>query len=153
MTFVKVQKKRCKDAGLLFMQMSNFDECGDLKISIDKSRLIQVLTLLLDNASKFSKEGKVIVRSIAEVDLENNYVSIKLGLTDQGCGVEAFDRESIYLPMSQGSNNFSRSSEGSGMGLAIAKKIILSFPEGKIGHHSSSKKGTCFWISFRASII
>lgn len=85
----------------------------------DENRMEMVLTNLLTNAVKYSPEGGVVrIGGWMEGDKALVYVS------DQGIGVKAADRERIFERFFRADNSLSRTTQGAGLGLYLAKRII-----------------------------
>lgn len=105
----------------------------------DEDKLVRVLVILLDNAIKYSKEGKTVNVLAKPIDHK-----VKIMVKDQGLGIPAADLPFIF-------NRFyridkSRSQiEGYGLGLSIAKNII-ELHRGAIGVESKEGKGTTFTV-------
>ena len=92
-------------------------------LDADKNRLIQVISNLLDNAIKFTKDGTVSItvdkngNYIENVDnSNNNYVTVSITDTGQGIDSEIFPR--LFSKFA------SKSFSGTGLGLYISKSII-----------------------------
>lgn len=92
----------------------NFDFRG-ISIEGDSNRLRQVLINLLDNAIKFTPEGKVIAVDIVE---EEQFV--KIVIADQGVGISEEDLPLVTNKFYKGQSKKS----GSGIGLAICNEIV-----------------------------
>ena len=67
--------------------------------------------------------------------------SVDIFVIDNGIGISSKEAQHIFLP------NFSTKTSGTGLGIAITKKIIEEH-SGTITFESSPKKGTTFKISF-----
>jgi len=103
---------------------------------VDASRVQQILTNLLDNATKHAK-GDVLV----EVGADNGYAVLRV--SDQGQGIPPEDVERIF-------NRFyrvdrSRSVPGAGLGLAIAKHLV-ALHEGTIRAFNRRGGGATFEV-------
>lgn len=107
-------------------------------VSGDAGRLRQVITNLLDNAIKFSKSGGSVS---AGTKVEDNYITVSI--SDTGRGIPAADIPRIFERFYKADK--SRSSQGSGMGLAIAKHIVEAHG-GTISVTSTEGKGSTFTI-------
>jgi signal transduction histidine kinase len=85
-------------------------------VLVDRSRLLQALTNLLDNALKFTPPGGSITVSCEEVAGE-----MRFAVTDTGSGINPADVDKIFDPFWQarGSDHV-----GAGLGLAIVKAIV-----------------------------
>lgn len=96
----------------------------DLNLYSDKYRLSQVLTNLLSNAVKFSSEGVIRVT----VDCNYNEISrralLSVDVEDHGFGITPEQQRNLFQSFSQGDSSVARKFGGSGLGLALSKKII-----------------------------
>lgn len=109
----------------------------------DPDRLEQVMINLLGNALKFSPaESKVIVSIAGRQDL------VEVQVTDQGRGVPAEMRETIFQRFKQTDASDVIEKKGSGLGLAICKTIV-ELHGGSIGVRSEIGKGSTFWFTLR----
>ena len=84
----------------------------NLYILFDKTHFYQVITNILQNAIDASSPDQVIE---IKLSLEKNYVI--LGIKDYGSGIESDDLSRVFEPY------FSRKSKGTGLGLALVKKL------------------------------
>jgi two-component system sensor histidine kinase KdpD len=107
-------------------------------VLIDFPMITEVLTNLVENAAKYSPEGKEIKISAFKQDDQ-----IVIQVKDEGLGIPTDDVQHIFDKFYRGSQ--SQYSEGTGMGLAIAKGIIESHG-GKIWVESTIGKGTSFYF-------
>jgi two-component system, OmpR family, sensor histidine kinase ResE len=116
-------------------------DCPDSAVYIlgDKDRLEQVLTNLLDNAFRHTKEGSVTV----EVFRGKENVQIKV--KDTGSGIPEEDIPFIFERFYKADKARTRSSSGTGLGLAITKHIITEHG-GDVLVHSTLAEGTEFDI-------
>ncbi|HVD36859.1 MAG TPA: HAMP domain-containing sensor histidine kinase [Nitrososphaeraceae archaeon] len=102
----------------------------------DKGRLVQVITNLLGNALKFTKEGQITVTLTCD---NNNQVMIIV--KDSGTGID----QEIYPRLF--SKFATKSEEGTGLGLYISKKIVEAHG-GKIwAQNNPDGKGTTFYFT------
>lgn len=115
-----------------------------LIIFTDPLFIRQVITNLINNAIKFSKTGDIIVR-IKAIDETNHSVRIRFEVEDHGIGIKESDFPIIFLPFSQGDSSPTRKYGGTGLGLALSKKIIKKLG-GEIGFRSKVKVGSTFWF-------
>ena len=108
-------------------------------IEADRARLTQVLSNLLSNAAKFSKEGSIIVNT--EKKGSEAFVSIR----DTGPGIQPDIMTKLF------SKFVTNSSRGSGLGLYISKSIIEAH-DGKIwAENNSDGKGATLTFSMPIS--
>jgi PAS domain S-box-containing protein len=106
----------------------------------DKDRLVQVLNNLLSNAIKFSSPGGKVV-----VSVESQGESVRIGVTDQGCGIPQDQVHKLFGMFQQLNLGDGRNKSGSGLGLAICKRIV-ELHGGKIGFETEVEKGSTFWF-------
>jgi len=108
-------------------------------IHTDAQRLKEVLLSLLDNACKFTSEGRVLLRiSVQEQQLLFEVI-------DSGTGVAAEFQAHIFNRFEHADQETLRRFGGTGLGLAVAKLLIELF-EGQIGLESQSGQGSRFWF-------
>ncbi len=113
----------------------------DKFIYIDKLRIKQIFDNILSNAIKFTpSEGKIelISKVIEETD---NYVIFNLICKDTGIGISKDFLDIIFEPFTQECRMKNGHAVGSGLGMAIVKKIVDSM-NGKIVVNSIKGKGT-----------
>ena len=90
-------------------------ELPSLEIETDTLRLHQVLINILVNATKFTKEGSIILQ------LEQNEEGMaQFSITDTGCGIPSEKQSSIFERFER----VNEKSQGTGLGLAICQLII-----------------------------
>ncbi|MFW6267969.1 MAG: ATP-binding protein [Marinilabiliaceae bacterium] len=106
----------------------------------DKTRLRQVLFNLINNAIKFTDQGKIGVGVFRENEL------IIFEVRDTGCGIPENRRETIFEEFSQMSENTAGTRQGTGLGLAISKKLVEAMG-GEIQVESKEGAGSTFRFS------
>ncbi|MCP4422246.1 MAG: GAF domain-containing protein, partial [Chloroflexi bacterium] len=110
-------------------------------VHIDKGRINQVLDNLIGNAFKFSPDGGSIHLSLAESDQE-----VLVSVVDEGIGMSAEKHQRIFERFYQIDGTARRRFGGTGIGLAIVKRIIDAH-EGKIWVESEINKGSAFFFT------
>lgn len=110
-------------------------------VFVDPSQVKQVLENLIHNAIRYIKDKGKIKLSLFRKD-KNIYFEI----TDNGVGIPKEDQKYIFQKFFRASNVIRHQTDGSGLGLYIAKSIIDK-SGGKIGFHSQENKGSTFWFS------
>lgn len=108
----------------------------------DPTKLSQILLNLINNALKFTHEGKVTVTSKL-VSRENNLASIYFEVKDSGIGIPEEKLETVFDSFSQGSVGINRKYGGTGLGLTIVKKLVRILG-GEIKLESVVNKGSSF---------
>ena len=116
-----------------------------LALQGDPQRLKQVMTNLVSNAIKFTREGTIAVRAMVE-DESDDRAQLRISVQDTGVGLSDDDLRSLFQAFSQADNSLSRQTGGTGLGLVISKRLIEQMG-GEIGVDSSPGTGSEFWIS------
>ncbi|MGH7848488.1 MAG: GAF domain-containing protein, partial [Candidatus Binatia bacterium] len=107
---------------------------------MDSARIKQILLNLVGNAVKFTpRDGQVWVRT----SHDNGFVRIEVG--DTGPGIAAEDHERIFLEFQQAGSDVGKP-EGTGLGLALAKKFV-EMHGGRIWVESELGKGSRFFFT------
>jgi signal transduction histidine kinase len=108
-------------------------------ITADQIRFKQVLYNLLSNAVKFTDEGVVTVSA----SIENG--QLHLTIADTGIGIRAEDLSRIFIEFSQVDSSLTRRHEGTGLGLALAKRLVEAH-RGRIWVESAFGEGSTFHV-------
>jgi PAS domain S-box-containing protein len=111
-----------------------------VKVFVDKEKMIQVLTNLINNAYKFTDRGSIEV-SVSETDK-----SIECRVKDTGIGIAPQDQSRLFSKFEQVAKKSGIGPQGTGLGLSIAKGII-ELHDGQIKLESELGKGSQFIIS------
>ncbi|NND06004.1 MAG: response regulator [Saprospiraceae bacterium] len=89
----------------------------------DGTRLLQVLTNLIGNALKFTKEGKIILDMEVQSATDDS-ISIHFEIIDSGIGIKAENIDKIFERFSQAESSTTRQFGGTGLGLTICKSLL-----------------------------
>jgi PAS domain S-box-containing protein len=111
----------------------------------DPNRIRQVFTNLLNNAVKFTKNGRVEVR-IAVRDEGDPIVAVHVEVRDNGVGISPEAQAMIFQPFAQGDGSITRRFGGTGLGLTICRKL-MNLMGGDIGFESALGVGSTFWFA------
>lgn len=106
------------------------------QVNGDKLKLAQAIGNLLDNAIKFSFEGKKV-----KISLQADEGFWHIRIQDGGAGIEPADLSRLFLRFSQVDGTISRPYNGVGLGLVIVKKIVEAH-EGRVWLESQPGSGT-----------
>jgi signal transduction histidine kinase len=88
-------------------------------LQADPVRLTQILTNLLDNASKYSAQGQVIhleMRILAD--------TVEMAITDTGIGIAAAALATVFEPFTQSAHAVVFNASGLGIGLAVVRELV-----------------------------
>ncbi|QIA09340.1 ATP-binding protein [Draconibacterium halophilum] len=137
--FVKKQKIRFENPDILFDHKID-SSLKNQQIVIDKTKLFQILKNLVNNAYKFTTQGKVILTTMVN---GNNLI---FSVADTGVGIDPKYKDCIYEPFRQAELTKGRIHEGTGLGLTISKKLVDKLG-GNIWFDSTPGEGTTFYFS------
>lgn len=107
---------------------------------LDEDKFQQILTNLIDNAAKYSTDGKTVTIS---TELSENFVEIKI--TDEGVGIKQEDYDKVFKKFSRLENHLTSTTQGNGLGLYITKQLVENMG-GQISFTSEINKGTTFRV-------
>ena len=121
------------------------DKERDVEVFTDATRCRQILMNLLNNAYKFTKETGKVSLKIERTFISKTECRDKVTVKDNGCGMSKEFLERIYEPFSQERNVYSNKYSGTGLGLALVKRIVTEMG-GSIEVDSELDVGTTFVI-------
>ncbi|MCB8985981.1 MAG: GAF domain-containing protein [Ardenticatenaceae bacterium] len=110
-------------------------------VPVDKGRINQVLDNLIANAMKFSPNGGTIL-----VTLEESEKEVRVTVSDQGIGMPKEKQSRIFDRFYQIDGSSRRRFGGTGIGLAIVKRIVDAH-QGKIWVVSEPSAGSSFFFT------
>jgi len=110
----------------------------------DPVRLKQVLTNLVSNAIKFTKQGKVLIL-VQALDITEDAVSFRISVRDEGIGIAQNKLEAIFDAFTQADTTTTRRYGGTGLGLTICQRMVQAMG-GRVQVESQEGKGSRFWF-------
>jgi len=114
-------------------------------VKADPGRIRQVLTNLIGNAIKFTKQGEVAV--YAELVEQTNETKVfRFSVKDTGIGINEEQQKQLFDKFSQADTSTTRMYGGTGLGLSISKKLV-ELMGGEIGIDSEIGQGATFWFT------
>ena len=150
---------------------------ADLSESLDRAwldarKVKQIVYNLLSNAVKFTPEGGQVTLQASLVTREevleqtknilpNHHAGIgnaeqfiQIAVTDTGIGIEADDIARLFQPFVQVESTLSRRFEGTGLGLALVRKLA-ELHSGAVAVKSTPGKGSTFtvWLQYKSNLI
>lgn len=116
-------------------------------IYVDNARLSQILWNLVSNAVKFTPSGGDIFLKVIRND--NDHFSFIL--RDTGVGIPKHEQRKIFAMFYQAQNNDGKKTAGSGIGLAISKRIA-KLMGGNLTVESEPGQGATFTLTIQADL-
>lgn len=112
----------------------------------DAFRLSQMIRNLLSNAVKFTGEqGEIGVKAFVK-DSDNELYTLQVEVSDTGIGISEEQQSRLFRLFEQADNSASRSFGGTGLGLALSKRIA-GIMGGEIWVESELDKGSTFFFT------
>ncbi|MDR1166053.1 MAG: response regulator [Deltaproteobacteria bacterium] len=109
----------------------------------DELRIKQILTNILSNAFKYTREGEVRLTIRAEREGAINVISF--AVADTGIGVKPEDQAKLFLDYAQLDAKANRNIEGTGLGLSITQRL-LKLMGGRVEVQSEYGAGSVFTV-------
>lgn len=129
---IRLMRGRVEEADLKIM----LEAVEAPEIEADYRALKQVMLNLISNAVKFTPAGGRITVSIARID-----ESVRIAVTDTGIGIAEHDLARLAKPFEQVEGQHSKTTQGTGLGLALTKSLI-EMHGGELKMDSEPGRGT-----------
>jgi len=117
------------------------------KVWADRNRLIQIITNLVSNASKYTqRDGNIDIRvetAFNQWDSEGAKMVVHTEVKDNGAGISLEDQQKIFQKFFRSEDPKIREAPGTGLGLNITKSLV-EMQGGRIWFESTPGKGTSF---------
>ncbi len=123
------------------------DSLENYIIEADEIKLKQIIYNLLANATKFTPDGGTIT-----IEAHSDDGRLRVKVSDTGIGIDQQDFDRIFEPFEQAHSSYARNLQGTGLGLALTKRLV-DLHGGEISVESNGLgKGASFSFSipFRA---
>ena len=112
-----------------------------MDVMADESRIMQILTNLLNNALKFTFEGGEVIVKLGEDPKNSEYVQISV--TDTGCGIPKDQIDNLFHRFYQIKKGDATPEKGVGLGLYLCREMVLMHG-GSIWVESTLGRGSTF---------
>ena len=127
--------------------MVEIDQTFEPRVMGDARRIRQVLVNILENASKYTRQGGRITFSVFEVKKEEQRAgTYRFVIEDTGIGMKPEYMEHIFEPFSRADDSRISKVPGTGLGMTIVKNLI-SMMDGDICVESQYGKGSRFTVT------
>ncbi len=117
------------------------------KVFGDPLRLGQVLTNLISNALKFTREGEVVLRvaflEAAMTESSSDVARIEFAVVDTGVGMTPDEQKRVFHAFTQADDSTTREFGGTGLGLTISRQLV-DLMGGDLTLESEKGKGSTF---------
>ena len=110
-------------------------------VATDRTRMIAVMTYLLENALKYSPDGSVVTIG---ADCEKS--GFRMWVTDRGVGIDPADQAAIFERFHQIDQSATRPQGGLGLGLHLAKDLVEEL-DGRVEVASTPGRGSTFTVT------
>ncbi len=126
--------------------------CGDGlgAMRTDPRRLRQVLNNLLSNACKFTRDGRVTLSAERRGDGRGRD-EVVFAVADTGIGMTAEEVGRLFRPFQQANDSIARLYGGTGLGLALSRRLCRRLMGGDVKVESEPGKGSCFTVRLPAA--
>ncbi len=126
------------------------------RFELDEARMYQILLNLLRNAVKFTPNGGKVELAVyrepmAADGISQSFSHLCLAVKDTGIGIALEQMDNLFRPFRQLDSRLNREYEGTGLGLALVKRLV-ELHDGAIAVESELGKGSCFTVTLPNSI-
>lgn len=146
---VKMNISRANDKGLTLKL--DVDPNLPSELYGDDVRLRQIISNLLTNAIKYTREGTVTV-SVGGSVSEDGVLAMSVCVSDTGIGIKQEDIEKLFDAFQRIDNSVTRRIEGTGLGLNITMKLLMLM-DSKLEVKSEYGKGSEFFFTVDQKVV
>ncbi|TAE58282.1 MAG: hybrid sensor histidine kinase/response regulator [Nostocales cyanobacterium] len=93
-----------------------------IPVKADEVKLKQVLINVIGNATKFTDQGSITIRT--EIIEDQNKFYVNVSVQDTGIGIDPAEQSKLFRPFVMVDGTTTRKFEGTGLGLAISRNLI-----------------------------
>lgn len=112
----------------------------DVELSMDKARIAQVLSNILNNSLKFTKEGRIAI----ETTILPHKKLFEIKISDTGTGIAPDILPNLFGKFVTKTSGDTANKHGSGLGLFITKLIVQAHGGDVFAHNNEDGKGATF---------
>ncbi len=148
---VNMVRRKADEKGLVFKL--EVDKDIPRILHGDEIRIKQVITNILSNAVKYTKEGSVIFSiSGSKCEDEPDHVILHVRVKDTGIGIKKEELNKLFVAFERIEEKKNRNIEGTGLGMAIAQNF-LNMMGSKIQVESEYGKGSEFSFDLKQKVV
>ena len=118
----------------------------------DEVRIRQVITNLLTNAVKYTREGSVTLKMRCTRLPEKDKVRLDVAVVDTGIGIKKEDQEKLFSTFQRVDVEANKGIEGTGLGLALSKQL-LELMHSKLLVDSEYGRGSAFFFGLVQQVV
>lgn len=122
-----------------------------LKVLTDSTRLRQVILNIVGNALKFTQDGSIGVRASFE-SIAGGRSFLNITVADTGLGIDERHAEKIFQPFSQADSSTTRIFGGTGLGLALSRRLARAMGGDLTLTKSEPGQGSTFLIAIEVEL-
>lgn len=117
-------------------------------VNADPTRIRQILVNLMGNAVKFTQDGSVTLKC----GFDEERSELTFDIIDTGIGISEENLSKLFEEFVQADASVSRQFQGTGLGLAVCKRLV-DLMGGDIGVRSEPGKGSTFWFRLPCRVV
>jgi signal transduction histidine kinase len=120
-----------------------------IPIRTDSEKLWRLLSILLENANKFTTGGEIAI----DVDRfsGDGAECVRISVRDSGIGIAPEHIDAIFQPFAQADSSLRRRYQGAGLGLAISRRLC-ELMRGRIDVESTPGEGSTFIVTLPVAL-
>ncbi|MCX7246869.1 MAG: ATP-binding protein, partial [Burkholderiales bacterium] len=116
----------------------------------DPNRLRQMLSNLIGNAIKFTKQGSIRIEA-SELACAGQSATLEFAVIDSGIGIAKDKQDLLFQTFSQADSSTTRNYGGTGLGLSIVRTLARAMG-GEVGVESKAGVGSRFWFRVQVGL-
>ncbi len=147
---VNMIQPRASDKGLELKL--DIDEQIPNELYGDEVRIRQIITNLLTNAVKYTREGSVTLKVRCTKLGKGDTVRLDIAVVDTGIGIKKEDQEKLFSTFQRVDLQINRGIEGTGLGLALSKQL-LELMGSKLLLDSEYGRGSAFFFGLVQKVV